>query len=615
MSTSDKFSLPIPPRWLKCPRRGNVVAGKFLPFKVPLDSRYNDQIPIEDRFDINMLFQFTNAYKINLGLIIDLTNTDRFYSKSEVESNNAGYLKLRLKGHGEVPSPDQCTLFIEICMKFIQNNPNSVIGIHCTHGFNRTGFLICCYLIEKEDWSVQAALREFASARSPGIYKGYYMKELAQRYDPNGDFDYISTPELPEWCNEDPHSDEEIVSSRKKRKRNEHLILDPKFMEGVRGPVPVRDQSLSDLQELCQEKCGWMEGGFPGSQPVSLTYNNITLLRDRRYRVSWKADGVRYMMLIHKNDEIYMIDRNNSIFKIPHLKFPRGSDLNSHIENTLLDGEMVIDKVSTPNGDQYYPRYLIYDIICFEDENVGNKKQSERMAIIEKEIISPRNQAAARGIIDKTKETFSVRNKQFFDAKDARYVLDTFTKKVFHETDGLIFSPEDEPYIPGRCDTVLKWKPAELNTVDFKLHLVKVEKHGCLPTKEARLHVGYGNSQRHVATIPGKGLNKFDSKIVECCLDGKTRTWKILRIREDKAFPNAHSTFIAVCNSILMPITKDTLYYVVEKRALPPELIEKLKKTQSKTMSRRDSGSYSSNEGHSTSNLQAQQARKFKSST
>lgn len=75
-------------------------------------------------------------------------------------------------------------------------------------------------------------------------------------------------------------------------------------------------------------------------------------------------------MLIHRDGEIYMIDRNNSVFKIPQLKFPRGTDLNSHIENTLLDGEMVIDKVSTPNGDQFYPRYLIYDIICFEVSNI-----------------------------------------------------------------------------------------------------------------------------------------------------------------------------------------------------------------------------------------------------
>ena len=26
------------------------------------------------------------------------------------------------------------------------------VGVHCTHGFNRTGFLIIAYLVEKDDW-------------------------------------------------------------------------------------------------------------------------------------------------------------------------------------------------------------------------------------------------------------------------------------------------------------------------------------------------------------------------------------------------------------------------------------------------------------------------------
>ena len=71
--------------------------------------------------------------------------------------------------------------------------------------------------------------------------------------------------------------------------------------------------------------------------------------------------------------------------------------------------------------------------------------------------------------------------------------------------------------------------------------------------------------------------------------------------------------FLAVVNSILMPITKDTLYYVVEKRALPPELNEKLKKAQSRIMSRRDSGSFSGNENLSAASTQAQQMKKLKS--
>ncbi len=35
------------------------------------------------------------------------------------------------------------------------------------------------------------------------------------------------------------------------------------------------------------------------------------------------------------------------------------------------------------------------------------------------------------------------------------------------ETDGVIFTNHYYPYLSDRCLGVLKWKPAELNTVDF----------------------------------------------------------------------------------------------------------------------------------------------------
>ena len=39
-------------------------------------------------------------------------------------------------------------------------------------------------------------------------------------------------------------------------------------------------------------------GGFPGCQPVSMIQENLCFLKDKPYKVSWKADGTRYMMLI-----------------------------------------------------------------------------------------------------------------------------------------------------------------------------------------------------------------------------------------------------------------------------------------------------------------------------
>ena len=68
------------------------------------------------------------------------------------------------------------------------------------------------------------------------------------------------------------------------------------------------------------------------------------------------------MMLIDGLGEVYMIDRDNTVFHVPALSFWKRKQLHQPIEKTLVDGEMVIDKVD----DKPVPRYLIYDIIKFE---------------------------------------------------------------------------------------------------------------------------------------------------------------------------------------------------------------------------------------------------------
>ncbi len=76
--------------------------------------------------------------------------------------------------------------FVNICKNFVSKNPLDVskpnktwlklalntfdivfqiIAVHCTHGFNRTGFMISSFFVESEDWSIEAAVVEFAKAR------------------------------------------------------------------------------------------------------------------------------------------------------------------------------------------------------------------------------------------------------------------------------------------------------------------------------------------------------------------------------------------------------------------------------------------------------------------
>lgn len=139
--------------------------------------------------------------QINIGLWIDLTNTSRFYNSREIENYGCKYLKLQCRGHGETPSPEQTKIFVEEVHNFISQNPLSSIGVHCTHGFNRTGFLLVSYLVENADLSLELALEMFAKERPPGIYKKDYIEELYSRYDDIADAP--AAPKKPDWCFED----------------------------------------------------------------------------------------------------------------------------------------------------------------------------------------------------------------------------------------------------------------------------------------------------------------------------------------------------------------------------------------------------------------------------
>lgn len=119
-------------------------------------------------------------------------------------------------------------------------------------------------------------------------------------------------------------------------------------------------------------------------------------------------------MLINKENEVFLFDRDNSVFHVKGFRFPRKKDPSQHLVNTLIDGvsqnntiffnsehethqngtnkfdlfqEMVIDKV---NG-QSVPRYLCYDIIKIDGQDVGKLAfYPVRLRCIEDEVIGPR---------------------------------------------------------------------------------------------------------------------------------------------------------------------------------------------------------------------------------
>ena len=155
------------------------------------------------------------------------------------------------------------------------------------------------------------------------------------------------------------------------------------------------------------------------------------------------SEGTRYMMLMDGKDETYFIDRDNCVYKISGLTFLNRKDKHEHLTDTLVDGEMVIDTV---NGNKV-PRFLINDIICFKGNEVGKCEFGIRLTCIEKEIVGARNTYITQGLIDKNKEPFSIRKKEFYDVSEASKLMsDEFRNQLPHKYLGLCFKHRTHSY-------------------------------------------------------------------------------------------------------------------------------------------------------------------------
>ena len=443
--------------------------------------------------------------------------------------------------------------FIAVCKRFLERNPIRKIAVHCTHGFNRTGFLISSYLVKEYDWDIEAALAQFAKSRNPGIYKQEYIDELFRRFDHIDN--RLLAPELPDWCTTQPDQEDE------KNGESGFSGIDANSAESIDGIYPYLDrENIKRYQKMCTSMCKFRKNIFPGSQPVSLSHENINMLQKEEYMVSWKADGTRYMLLIVGPGEMFFFDRDFRVFQLFNVNFLK-RNTQEPLTNTLLDGELVIDIVN----DKKCPRYLIYDIVCVDDQDVSSKNFRERLNIIFKQIFLPREDAKKSGFIDRTKEPIGIRMKDFCELKDTnKYFSSKFQKVLSHEIDGLIFQPVNMSYEPGRCDRVLKWKPPTLNSVDFKLCIEKETRPGMVEDYIGKLYVV--GLEHSFATIKvNKTLKNYNNKIIECRFDMQKQAWIFMRERTDKSFPNAYTTAVNVCNSIRYPITQEYLLEYIAK--------------------------------------------------
>ncbi|XP_037548512.1 RNA/RNP complex-1-interacting phosphatase [Nematolebias whitei] len=169
----------IPDRWLDYKAVGKRLHGtRFISFKVPLKQSLNLKVPRSEVFGPWDLRDALNKENQELGLIIDLTFTRRYYTPEDIPQSLL-YVKIFTAGH-EIPSDETILSFKRAVHRFLLENKGNdkLIGVHCTHGVNRTGYLICRYLIDVEGMDPEKAVELFNLSRGHAIERQNYLEDL-----------------------------------------------------------------------------------------------------------------------------------------------------------------------------------------------------------------------------------------------------------------------------------------------------------------------------------------------------------------------------------------------------------------------------------------------------
>ncbi|GER37973.1 mRNA capping enzyme family protein [Striga asiatica] len=567
----------LPPGWLDCPAFGQEI-GCLVPSKVPLGEAYNDDIPPGKRYSFRQL-----------GLVIDLTNSSRYYNVNDFKNGGMKHVKIACKGRDSVPENEAVNKFFYEVFQFLsqQNKQQKkYILVHCTHGHNRTGYMIVHYLMRTVPISVSQAIKIFADARPPGIYKPDYIDSLYDFYHEKKP-DMVVCPPTPEWKRssdldlngvampDDDDEDGDSAAPVHETKETQPVMTN----DDILGDKIPFDQELA-LRHFCYKmmKLSVPPGArgpqnFPGSHPVSLNRDNLQLLRQRYYYATWKADGTRYMMLITM-DGCYLIDRHFT-FRRVQMRFPcrhaneKGMTEKMYHHFTLLDGEMIIDTV--PDSQKQERRYLIYDMMAINNVSIVELPFYERWKMLEKEVIEPRNLERHHMYQSQNPyyrydlEPFRVRRKDFWLLSTVTKLLKGFIPKLSHAADGLVFQGWDDAYVPRTHEGLLKWKYPEMNSVDFlfevlhfySFHLFEVvDDHQLLSLFER------GKKKLMDARVvfpDGNDPSSYSGKIIECSWNSEEGVWVCMRVRIDKGTPNEFNTYKKVMRSIKDNITEDVL--------------------------------------------------------
>lgn len=174
-------------QWRECtPIGSNVPRTSIVPCKTPFEGSLADRayagglIEDSDWFGREDLIRLCEEQGTPIGLVIDLVNTNKYYAGFHDGLHGVEYHKVRIPGR-QVPERAVLESVFDLIDEFVARRPEEYVAIHCTHGINRTGFLVAVYLMTRADVpTARKAVTAFEKARGTKIDKDYLLKALLQ---------------------------------------------------------------------------------------------------------------------------------------------------------------------------------------------------------------------------------------------------------------------------------------------------------------------------------------------------------------------------------------------------------------------------------------------------
>ena len=188
LSTEGKWDVKNLKKWQAVEPVSEPIAGIFRAMKTlrEIDDTHSPGI-------------FVRNWKGKIKAVVDISHESPVYAPKGLEEGGIEYHKLpsvskipptpeetkeffQLVDRLRAPSKDLSPSSSQSSSPTLPSENEGLIGVHCHYGFNRTGFFICCYLIEKEGYGVQQAIDAFAISRPPGIRHAHFLDQLFVRY-------------------------------------------------------------------------------------------------------------------------------------------------------------------------------------------------------------------------------------------------------------------------------------------------------------------------------------------------------------------------------------------------------------------------------------------------